>query len=74
LPRRLSRFLVGLALLALFAALFASGYSLPGAAGEVLRHNQAHDIDASPLVYSDVEHMAELEAGVRQLMESARQR
>jgi anti-sigma factor RsiW len=73
-PARLARFLVGLALLGLLAAFFASGYAPPGAAGEVLRHNRLHDIDASPLIYSEVEHMTELEAGVRRLREEARQR
>ena len=62
------RFFVGLAALALCVAFFASGYSPPGAAGEVLRHNQENDIDASPLFYSEVENMQELEAGLAELM------
>ncbi|MCK4462543.1 MAG: hypothetical protein KAW46_12110 [candidate division Zixibacteria bacterium] len=36
----------------------------PGICGEVLRHNQSQDIDASPLFYTDVENMAELEEGL----------
>lgn len=60
--RRWLRFFVGLALLALCIAFFASGYTPPGALGEVLRHNQECDIDASPLFYSEVENMQELEA------------
>jgi hypothetical protein len=61
LARRLFRFAVGLALLALAVLFFASGYAPPGPAGEVLRHNQANDIDASPLFYTEVEHMSALE-------------
>jgi len=59
--RRWIRFIIGLALLGSFAAFFASGYSPPGPLGEVLRHNQEHDIDASPLFYTEVEHMHDLE-------------
>jgi len=44
-----------------------TGYTPPGIAGEVLGHNRRLDIDASPLFYSEVEHMADLEAGVRQM-------
>ena len=62
------RFLIGLAALGACIAFFASGYSPPGALGEVLRHNQEHDIDASPLFYSEVENMHELEAGLAELM------
>jgi len=56
-----------LVLLALFAGFFISGYTPPGVLGEVLRHNQANHIDASPLFYSEVEHMAQLEEGCRML-------
>ena len=66
------RFLAGLVALALFAAFFASGYAPPGVLGEVLRHNQVNEIDASPLLYSEVEHMAELEAGVKRQRDQAR--
>ncbi len=65
------RFIVGLVALALFFLFFASGYSLPGIFGEVLRHNQANAIDASPLLYMEVEHMADLEAGVKKMREEA---
>jgi hypothetical protein len=67
------RFLLGILALALFFGFFASGYSPPGVFGEVLRHNQAEDIDASPLLYSEVEHMQELEEGVRELRAMARE-
>ena len=62
---RLVKLIVGLALLSALAAFFMSGYAPPGLFGDVLRHNQAHQIDASPLFYSEVEHMAELEEGAR---------
>jgi hypothetical protein len=58
------RFLVGIVLLGLSAGFFASGYSPPGVFGEVLRHNQQCDIDATPLFYTEVEHMRELEEGI----------
>ncbi len=61
------KFMIGLTGLAMFFGFFASGYSFPGVFGEVLRHNQANDIDASPLLYLEVENMAELEQGVRDL-------
>ena len=70
LPRHLSlrarclRLAVGLALLASIVGFFASGYTPPGPLGEVLRHNQELDIDASPLFYTEVENMQELEAGL----------
>jgi hypothetical protein len=67
----LRRFLIGLAGLIAFFVFFASGVTPPGVAGEVLRHNQTLDIDASPLFYSEVEHMSELEAGVQQLRQKA---
>jgi hypothetical protein len=66
------RFLAGLFALALFAGFFASGYTPPGICGEVLRHNQANEIDASPFFYGDVENMAEYEQGVRQMRDAAR--
>jgi hypothetical protein len=68
------RFLIGLTALALFFLFFASGITPPGIMGEVLRHNQAEDIDASPLFYSEVENMSELEDGVRMMIkEKARE-
>ena len=67
LVTRWVRFFIGLALLWLSVAFFASGKSPPGFAGEVLRHNKAHDIDASPLFYSEVENMQELEEGLAKL-------
>ncbi len=68
LRQRLTRFILGLAALAAMASFFASGITPPGICGEVLRHNQVNDIDASPLLYSEVEHMFELEDGVAAMM------
>ncbi len=65
--KRWLRFFAGLTVLTLFASFFASGYTPPGVFGEVLRHNRENNIDASPLLYSEVEHMARLEQGVREL-------
>ncbi|UCC43173.1 MAG: hypothetical protein JSU65_08460 [Candidatus Zixiibacteriota bacterium] len=65
--------MIGLACLTLFAGFFMSGITPPGACGEVLRHNQANNIDASPLFYSEVEHMSALEEAVRQMRTGARQ-
>ena len=61
LRTRIYRFLVGTVILAGTAVFFMSGITPPGMAGEVLRHNQENDIDASPLFYSEVENMNELE-------------
>jgi len=71
LPKRLLRFAIGLTLLGGFAALIMTGLTPPGVAGEVVRHNRTMHIDASPLFYSEVEHMSELEQGVRLLRERA---
>ena len=65
LSTKLLRFAVGFLLLVGTCLFFMSGLTPPGAAGEVLRHNQEHQIDASPLFYSEVENMAELEEGLR---------
>jgi hypothetical protein len=65
--QRVLRFFAGLVLMALLVLFFASGYTPPGIAGEVLRHNQGCDIDASPLFYTEVENMQQLEAGLAEL-------
>jgi len=56
--------LAGLLMLAGMIWFFSSGYTPPGICGEVLRHNQQNDIDASPLIYSDVDNMHEIEHDV----------
>jgi hypothetical protein len=68
------RFFIGLLILGAFFAFFASGYSPPGALGEVLRHNQTYDIDASPLFYTEVDNMRALEEGLIELREKALRR
>ena len=35
--------------------LLARGYAPPGPAGDVIRHNLAHGIDATPLFYTEIE-------------------
>lgn len=68
---RLARFIASLAMLLALVGFLASGQTTPGVLGEVVRHNQANDIDASPLIYSDVENMAQLEAAVRTMRQDA---
>jgi hypothetical protein len=69
--QRWLRFAVALIVFAGFTGVFMSGVTPPGVCGEVLRHNQTHDIDASPLFYSEVEHMSVLESGVRAMRRAA---
>lgn len=69
--RRWLRFLIGLVLIILFTVFFASGYSPPGFMGKVIRHNQAHDIDASPLFYTEVEGMPAIIVDVAELRAAA---
>ncbi len=52
-------------------AFFASGYTPPGVMGEVVRHNQQADIDASPFFYGDVDNMLELIEGAERLRDHA---
>ncbi|MBD3170478.1 MAG: hypothetical protein GF307_13420 [candidate division Zixibacteria bacterium] len=66
-PGKLLRLVIGLILFSSIFMFFASGIFPPGIAGEVLRHNQAENIDASPLLYSEVEHMQKLEQRVKQM-------
>ncbi len=65
------KFLIGSILIGAMFLFFSSGYYPPGIFGEVLRHNEAMGIDASPLFYSEVENMSEIEEGLRKLRESA---
>ena len=66
------KFVIGLLAIAVVFCFFSSNYTPPGIFGEVLRHNRANNIDASPLFYTEVEHMSELETGVQVLREEAR--
>jgi len=65
------KFLTGIFILAVVFAFFSSGFTPPGVFGEVLRHNQKQNIDASPLFYSDLDIMPQLERGVRELRKDA---
>lgn len=69
--RRLVRLFIGLVILSALVLFFSSGYTPPGLFGEVLRHNQEHQIDASPFFYGDVVNMNEYEEGVKKLREQA---
>ena len=51
------RFLAGVALLAGVVLVLMQGYTPPGPAGQVFRHNLRHGIDATPLFYTDVESL-----------------
>ncbi len=68
------KFGVGLVVLVALVAFFAGGYSPPGACGDVLRHNQANEIDASPLFYTEVANMSQLEEGIVELRKQASRR
>lgn len=54
------KFIAGLLIIGGMAAFFASGYTPPGVCGEVIRHNQQNNIDASPFFYGDVENFLEI--------------
>jgi len=69
---KLIKFFFGLLILSGVFLFFASGVTPPGLAGEVLRHNQTADIDASPLFYSEVENMSDLEDGLKAIRGSVK--
>ena len=71
--KRWSKLLAGVLFLIVMAAFFSSGYSPPGIFGQVLRHNQKYNIDASPLFYTDVENMTEIEEELILLMKKEAQ-
>ena len=52
------QFLAGTVLLAAVVVLLMQGYTPPGPAGEVFRNNLRHDIDATPLFYTEVDSLA----------------
>ncbi len=66
------KFFLGIILLGSFFWFLSTGYTPPGILGEVIRHNQENNIDASPFFYGDVENMIELEEGLKELMEEQR--
>lgn len=45
---------------------FTRGVTPPGVFGEVVRHNRAGAIDATPYFYTEVENIVELQAGIEQ--------
>ena len=55
------KFLAGTLLLAAAVAMLMQGYTPPGPAGEVFRNNLRHDIDATPLFYTEVDALAPAE-------------
>ncbi len=55
------RFFAGLALMLGLALVLGSGVTPPGVLGEGIRHNRERGIDATPLFYSEVENMPDLE-------------
>ena len=59
---RLAKFLAGALCIAALAALLGSGWTLPGTLGTVVRHNQDWQVDATALIYSDLENMDQLES------------
>ncbi len=67
------KLLLGMLALLCVVWFLSSGYTPPGIFGEVIRHNQANDIDASPFFYGDVENMTELEEGLKQLLKESKE-
>ena len=65
------RFLVAAAVVSGLFFFLAFGRIPTGLVGTVVRHNLNEGIDATPLVYGDVENMQELEAGVVTLRKQA---
>jgi hypothetical protein len=53
-----AKFVAGTLLLAAAVATLMRGYTPPGPAGEVFRNNLRHDIDATPLFYTEVDSLA----------------
>ncbi len=68
---RLIRFFVGLFLIFGLFIILASSSPPVGVTGDVLRHNLEADIDATPLFYSEVENIVEID---RKLQELRRER
>lgn len=68
--KRWLRFVCGLCGLIALAAFFASGYTPPGMCGEVIRHNQTADIDASPFFYGDVNNILDLIEAAEQMKDT----
>ncbi len=71
IQQRWLKFIFGLIILTGMICFFSSGYAPPGNFGQVLRHNQEYNIDASPFFFGDVENMSEYEEGVKQMRKKA---
>jgi hypothetical protein len=65
------RFFAGVGILVAVFALIAFGRPPRGPWGAVIRHNIEAGIDATPLFYTEVENMQDLEAGVVALRKRA---
>ena len=69
LANRWLRLAIGLGLLGGFFAFLTPVPRPPGAAGDVIDRNLEEDVQATALIYSDLEKMPELEARLRKLRE-----
>ncbi|MFC1475645.1 hypothetical protein ACFLQW_01430 [Candidatus Zixiibacteriota bacterium] len=65
-PKSWGRLALGILGLAGVLFFFTSGVTPPGVCGDVVRHNRANTIDATPYFYSEVENIVELQAGLDQ--------
>lgn len=63
-PASWRRFFIGAMIFFGVIYCFTLGVTPPGPLGEVVRHNQAQAIDATPYFYSEVENIVELQAGL----------
>lgn len=64
LTSRLLKFCLGLCILLGFILLVMYAPVPSGITGEVIRHTQFAEIDATPLIYSDLYNMQDLESNV----------
>jgi hypothetical protein len=63
-PRSWRRFGLGVLGFTGVLFLFTRGVTPPGVCGDVIRHNRAAAIDATPYFYTEVENIVELQAGL----------
>jgi len=66
-----SKFLFGIFCLIAVVFFFTRGVTPPGVFGDVIRHNRAAAIDATPLFYSEVENIVEIQAGLAEWWDRA---
>lgn len=67
---RIVLFLAGLFCLTCVIVFLATVQPPPGIAGDVLRNNLEHEIDATPLIYSEYDGMLTLEENLRRTKHS----